>query len=499
MKKILAALTLTFIATAALAQTGTWSGKLDVSGTTLSLVFHIGDSIATLDVPDQGAKQIPVSVKRSAFGSIELEVPSINASYKGLWTGKLITGTYTQNGMSFPLPLTPGAPVLRRPQTPVGPFAYVNADVSFSNGDAVLKGTLTMPENCSRETPVLLMVTGSGFQNRDEAMFGHKPFAVIADAFANAGIATLRYDDRGFGESTGDVVSCTTEDLKNDALAGIGLLRGKFDHVGVLGHSEGGSIALMLAAEGKADFVISLAGMVASGSETLLDQNRRALQMAGMPESETNNYCRFLADAYEAVVNDMQLPSPESYCLSAENAVHEIFLEDERVGHLRLRQVPGNGPQWHQGHSGVLRPESLPSPPRSARRLFRVGSYSGLQIRTWLRFWLTFPARHCSNRRNQFRFPVLLCICSREFLCQCHQGRNWSEPSVPALSDWRCIGIQRNRRNLLPGRPHRNDSLAANPLCTLSLRNCHASFCSVVLSARSRGALRMVILLLSVS
>lgn len=317
MKKILAALTLTFIATAALAQTGTWSGSLDVPGATLSLVFHMGDSTATLDVPDQGAKQIPVSVKRSAFGSIELDVPSINASYKGLWTGKLITGTFTQNGMSFILPLVPGAPVLRRPQTPVGPFAYVNADVSFSNGDAVLKGTLTMPENCSRETPVLLMVTGSGLQNRDEAVFGHKPFAVIADAFAKAGIATLRYDDRGFGESTGDIVSCTTEDLKNDALAGIGLLRGKFDHVGVLGHSEGGTIALMLAAEGKADFVISLAGMVASGSETLLDQNRRALQMAGMPESEISNYCRFLADAYEAVVNDMPFPSPESYYLSA--------------------------------------------------------------------------------------------------------------------------------------------------------------------------------------
>lgn len=279
--------------------------------------FHIGDSTATLDVPDQGAKQIPVSVKRSAFGSIELEVSSINASYKGLWTGKLITGTFTQNGMSFTLPLVPGAPVLRRPQTPVGPFAYVNADVSFSNGDAVLKGTLTMPENCSRQTPVLLMVTGSGLQNRDEEMFGHKPFAVIADAFAKAGIATLRYDDRGFGESTGDVVSCTTEDLKNDAFAGIGLLLEKFDHVGVLGHSEGGSIALMLAAEGKADFVISLAGMVASGSETLLDQNRRALQMTGMPESETNNYCRFLADAYAAVVNDMPLPSPDNYCLPA--------------------------------------------------------------------------------------------------------------------------------------------------------------------------------------
>ena len=101
------------------------------------------------------------------------------------------------------------------------------------------------------------MVSGSGLQDRDETLFEHKPFAVIADAFARAGIATLRYDDRGFGESTGDIVNMTEEDLKNDALAGITLLRGRFDHVGVIGHSEGGSIAIMLASEKKADFIIS--------------------------------------------------------------------------------------------------------------------------------------------------------------------------------------------------------------------------------------------------
>ena len=317
MKRIIATLTWTLIATAALAQTGHWTGKLNVGGATVSLIFHIGDSTATLDVPDQGAREIPVSVKRMTAGQIELKIPAINASYKGIWTGKLISGTYTQHGMSFPMPLTPGVPVLRRPQTPVGPFVYVNADVSFSNGDAVLKGTLTTPKNCSRETPVLIMVTGSGLQNRDEELFEHKPFAVIADAFAKAGIATLRYDDRGFGESTGDVISCTTEDLKNDALAGIRLLREQFDHVGVLGHSEGGSIAFMLAAEGQVDFVISLAGMVISGAETLLEQNRHALQMAGMSESDVDSYCRFLSDAFDAAVHNSPYPSLDDYYLPA--------------------------------------------------------------------------------------------------------------------------------------------------------------------------------------
>ncbi len=297
------------------AQTGAWTGKLKVSGVELALVFNISDESATLDVPDQGAKEIPVKVSRDAVGGISLDVPMIDASFKGLWTGKVIAGTFTQRGMSFPMTLTPGAPVIRRPQTPVGPFPYAAEEVSFSNGDAVLKGTLTLPESCDRKTPVLIMVTGSGLQNRDEEMFGHKPFAVIADAFARSGIATLRYDDRGFGESTGDVVSCTTEDLKNDALSGVKLLRGRFDRVGVLGHSEGGTIALMLAAERQVDFAISLAGMIVSGGETLIAQNRRALKTAGLPEAEAESYCRLLSDTFDAVKSKSPLPSPEDYTL----------------------------------------------------------------------------------------------------------------------------------------------------------------------------------------
>lgn len=295
------------------AQTGAWTGKLKVSGVELALIFNIGEESATLDVPDQGATEIPVEVSRDAVGGITLNVPAINASFKGLWAGKVIAGTFTQHGMSFPMTLTPGAPVIRRPQTPVGPFPYATEEVTFTNGDAVLKGTLTLPENCDRKTPVLIMVTGSGLQNRDEEMFGHKPFAVIADAFARAGIATLRYDDRGFGESTGDVVLCTTEDLKNDALAGVKLLRDRFERVGVIGHSDGGTIALMLAGERQVDFAVSLAGMVVSGAETLLAQNRRAFESAGLPESEVEAFARLLSDTFTAIRTRAPLPSADNY------------------------------------------------------------------------------------------------------------------------------------------------------------------------------------------
>lgn len=317
MRKIFTVVAVALVASVSVnAQTGVWTGKLNVSGVELALIFNIGDEAATLDVPDQGAKEIPVEVSRDTVGGITLNVPAINASFKGLLVGKVIAGTFTQHGKSFPMTLTAGAPVIRRPQTPVGPFPYTTEEVSFTNGDAVLKGTLTLPENCDRKTPVLIMVTGSGLQNRDEEMFSHKPFAVIADAFAKAGIATLRYDDRGFGESTGDVVFCTTEDLKNDALAGVRLLRERFDKVGILGHSEGGTIALMLAGERQVDFAISLAGMIVSGAETLLDQNRRTLKAAGLSESEVESYCHLLSDAFEAVKSKSPLPSADGQGLS---------------------------------------------------------------------------------------------------------------------------------------------------------------------------------------
>lgn len=316
-KYIISAALLFSIALFSHAQTGTWSGKLDVQGTKISLVFHLDEENPTMDSPDQGAKGIPIEVTRTATGSITIKVPSIGATYEGLWLIKQIAGTFKQMGASLPLTLTPGEEKLNRPQTPQGPFPYAQEEVSFANGDAVLKGTLVLPEGCSRKTPVLIMITGSGLQNRDEEIYEHKPFAVIADALARAGIATLRYDDRGFGESTGDLVNCTTEDMKNDAIAGIGLLRERFDRVGIIGHSEGGTIALMLAAEKKADFIVSLAGMVVSGKETLLWQNRVSLAAAGIPAETIDSYCKALETVFDASTAGMPLPSTSQFNLPA--------------------------------------------------------------------------------------------------------------------------------------------------------------------------------------
>ena len=291
MKKLLVFFLLLFgFVSLASAQTGTWSGKLAIQGVELSIVFHLDGDTPTADSPDQGVRGIPAEVERNGMGGIVIRIPSLGASFEGQWLVKQIVGTFKQLGMSFPLTLTPGEPKLNRPQTPQGPFPYAEEEVSFANGDAVLQGTLLLPKGYTRKTPVLIMVTGSGQQNRDEEIFEHKPFAVIADALARAGIATLRYDDRGVGGSTGDVEGSTTEDFKNDALAGIELLRKRFDRVGVIGHSEGGTIALMLAAEGKADFIVSLAGMAVSGRETLLWQYRRAFVQAGIPEESIDDY-----------------------------------------------------------------------------------------------------------------------------------------------------------------------------------------------------------------
>lgn len=293
------------------AQTGTWSGTMKVQGTELLVVFHLDDNNPTMDSPYQGAKGIPVQIERTTTDSLTIKIPAIGSTYKGVAKAGQIVGTLSQRGAAFPLILTSGEKHLNRPQTPQEPFPYATEEVSFTNGNAVLKGTLALPKNHDRSTPIMLMVTGSGQQNRDEELAEHKPFAVIADALARAGIATLRYDDRGFGESTGDAVNCTTEDLKQDALAGIRLLRKRFDKVGVLGHSEGGTIALMLAADKQADFIVSLAGMVVSGAETLVSQNKVILANAGIPQTAVDAYCKLISEAFEAKIHGDKMPQAD--------------------------------------------------------------------------------------------------------------------------------------------------------------------------------------------
>lgn len=290
-KSILCSTLLSLAALTASAQQGSWSGELNVMGTKLPLVFNLSGGGCTMDSPAQGAKGIPVEMKSEADGkTITITVPMIGAKFEGKIEGESINGTFTQNGFPLPLTLKAGKPEVKRPQTPVAPFPYKEESVSFTNDGYTFGGTLTLPENCTKQTPVVLMVTGSGQQDRNEELFDHKPFAVIADYLARNGVASLRYDDRGWGDKTVNFTNFTTDDFRKDAEAALQLLRKRFDKVGVLGHSEGGTIALLLAEEGKTDFIVSLAGMAVSGKETIVQQNLQAMSSLGLPKENMSQF-----------------------------------------------------------------------------------------------------------------------------------------------------------------------------------------------------------------
>lgn len=289
------------LVTAATAQEGAWTGKLNIQGVELPLVFHFDADGCTMDSPSQGAKGIKADKTISADGKILISVPTAGIAYEGTLDGDTIRGTFKQMGLSLPLNLVPGQPKHNRPQTPQGPFPYKTEKVTFTNDGFTFHGTLTLPEGMTAQTPVVLMVTGSGQQNRDEELFDHKPFAVIADYLARNGIASLRYDDRGLGDTSVRFYDYTTADFKRDAEAALTLLRGRFSRVGVLGHSEGGTIALMLAAERKPDFIVSMAGMAISGKETILSQNRYQMRTARIPDEIAEKAVGILSQVFDKV------------------------------------------------------------------------------------------------------------------------------------------------------------------------------------------------------
>lgn len=270
---------------------GIWNGELNAGLQKIPLVLNLTtDGKCTLDSPQQGAKGIPADIVFISTDSLNVSLKALNASFAGKLQDGELKGVFTQHGFKLPLNLKPGErAAAKRPQTPKPPYPYQREEVSFINAQAgaTLAGTLTLPQDARC---VVLMVTGSGQQNRDEELFEHKPFAVIADYLARRGIATLRYDDRATGASAGgEVKSATTLDFMGDAAAGLDFLRSRktFDKVGILGHSEGGTIAFMLGAQQKSDFVISLAGPGVKGDTLLAAQANRILALHGMPESMT--------------------------------------------------------------------------------------------------------------------------------------------------------------------------------------------------------------------
>jgi hypothetical protein len=267
---------------------GAWIGTLDVGAAKLRMVFHITNTAdglaATADSPDQGATGIPVTSVTRDGASLKLEMKQIG----GVFQGKIsedhasIVGTWSQGGSGFPLVLKRVKDTSelerRRPQNPVKPYPYHEEEVSYDNklqGDR-LAGTLTIPQG-KGPFPAVLLITGSGPQDRDESLMGHKPFLVLSDFLTRQGIVVLRVDDRGVGKSTGDFAAATTADFATDVEAGVAFLKRRSEvdpqRIGLIGHSEGADIAPMVAARNHdVGFIVMMAGSGVPGDQLLVEQ-----------------------------------------------------------------------------------------------------------------------------------------------------------------------------------------------------------------------------------
>ena len=304
-----------------------WSGTINVGTQKLNIGFEIksssdGKYTGAMDVPAQGAMNIPVEITKNNQDSLCITISALRATYGGRKVStESIEGRFSQNGMNFPLQLKPGKVELNRPQTPEPPYPYATEEVVFMNESegATLSGTLTYPINYlfvpKESVPVVLLVTGSGGQDRNDEIFGHKPFLVIADYLAKRGIASLRYDDRGVGKSTGPTQGTTTLNNLADAEAGIAYLRNlnRFGKVGVIGHSEGGTIAFMMGADKSVDFLVSLAGGATSGLEVIIGQNKATMQLQGIPPMVIEDYAKALDILYKDRLAGKQIANQEQY------------------------------------------------------------------------------------------------------------------------------------------------------------------------------------------
>jgi pimeloyl-ACP methyl ester carboxylesterase len=299
--------------------TGHWNGVLNIQGTNLRLVVHInktGDSYtSTMDSPDQGAMGIPVTATTFNGTILSLAVQNIGLSYQGEFKTDSIVGTFKQGGLSLPLTLkrtSAEAQSLVRPQEPKPPYPYIAEDVTFENKTAgiTLAGTLTMPATGGNFTAVIL-ISGSGAQNRDEEIMGHKPFLVIADYLTRNGIAVLRFDDRGTAQSTGDYRTATTADLATDAESAVAYLKTRKEinpnKTGLMGHSEGGSIAPMVAARSKeVGFIVMLAGPGLRGDAVLLLQEEAVYKTSGVPENTVAALLKINAKVFDKIVSTQE-------------------------------------------------------------------------------------------------------------------------------------------------------------------------------------------------
>jgi len=294
--------------------TGEWNGMLEAMK--LRIVVHIEKTAsgynATLDSPDQGANGIPVTETSFENEVLNLKMTNLNATFEGNYADGMFSGTFIQNGFKIPLILQREAikkEVLNRPQEPKKPYPYRSEEITFDNTGAntTLAGTLTLPSN-EGKYPVAILISGSGPQDRNEELVGHKPFLVLSDHLTKKGIAVLRFDDRGVGKSTGDFSTATSADFATDVASAISYLKTRKDidntNIGLVGHSEGGVIAPMVASESKdVAFIVLLAGTGIPGDELLLLQQNLIGDAMGMSEKQLAHSAKISTEAFKMIAN----------------------------------------------------------------------------------------------------------------------------------------------------------------------------------------------------
>lgn len=278
---------------------GVWQAALEANGLRLRFQLHVTHDdqkqlVAALDSPDQAISGLPAVKVSQKINVFHFEIPVVQGVYEGTLNAakSVITGTWTQGGITRNLNFQRSDQLLElvRPQNPKKPYPYREEEVSFTNPKAQisLAGTLTLPSG-SGPFPAAILIAGSGPQDRDENVAGHRSFLVLADHLTHKGIAVLRYDKRGIGKSTGNYDQATTEDFASDAEAALNYLKSRKEinarKIGLIGHSEGGLIAPMIASR-SADlaWIVLLAAPGLKGEQVMLLQTELILKAAGFDE-----------------------------------------------------------------------------------------------------------------------------------------------------------------------------------------------------------------------
>ncbi len=327
---------------------GIWEGKLKVPGIEFRIVFKIsknpdGTLTATLDSPDQGATDIPVEEVILKDNTLRMEVKSVGGIFEGKVSENflVIEGEWKQSGGVFPLTVkrVDKAVEILRPQVPKKPYPYIEEEIVYENKDAEIKlaGTLTLPSG-DAPFPAVLLITGSGPQDRNETIYNHRPFLVFADYLTRQGIAVLRVDDRGVGKSTGDFSQATSEDFASDVLAGIEYLKTRKEinpkQIGLIGHSEGGLIAPMVAVK-SADvaFIVLMAGTGLTGEEILYLQGALISRAMGVSEEDIIKNRQFNEKIFSVLKEDDNSEN-------AEEKLRQMFMEDwEKMSDKKKEQI----------------------------------------------------------------------------------------------------------------------------------------------------------------